>query len=115
MLIVGSVSESAVASEITLGGAILRESAVSVSNVSFADLGDSFGVPFCVSKSGFDKAVVSPPQAVRDRTQPAGQTPVVSGYFIVDFIWGVILSLLFSGLSRVALWFIFDGIRKTYL
>ncbi len=41
MLIVGSVSDSAVASEITLGGAILMESAVSVSNVSCADLADS--------------------------------------------------------------------------
>ncbi len=110
MLIVGSVSDSAVASEITLGGAILIDSAVSVSNVSCADLGDSLGVSFGVSKSGSDKAVVSPPQAVKvniiSRANASGVLGFIVG-FILDFIWGVILSLLFSGLSRVALWFIF--------
>ncbi len=111
MLIVGSVLVSSVASEITLGGAILIDSAVSVFNVSFAD---SFADVFGVSKSGSDKAVVSPPQAVKTNITSRANASGTGG-FIVDFIWGVILSLLFSGLSRVALWFIFDRIRKTYL
>ncbi len=110
MLIVGSVSDSAVASEITLGGAILIDSAVSVSNVSCADLADSLGVSFGVSKSGSDKAAVSPPQAVRVSIISRANASGVLGFIVGFYLWilfGVILFLLFSGLSRVALWFIF--------
>ncbi len=62
------------------------------------------------SRAGF---VDTQPQAVKVSIISRANASGVSGF--MAFIWGVILSLLFSGLSRVALWFIFDRIRKTYL
>ncbi len=117
MLIVGSVSDSAVASEITLGGAILMESAVSVSNVSCADLADSLVFHSVSLNQGLTRLSSRHHRRLgQHHQQGKRQWCLVSLVdFIVDFIWGVILSLLFSGLSRVALWFIFGGIRKTYL